>query len=288
MTSPYDPEHPEEMSGRLGLEVARYWKQYLEYWELQEDVEDPRHDEAARRLHRKLDAIGGAVRKLLHTLTPDADAVVAIRDFVDVSEAEDPLEAAAEVIRLVHETPIVRDSIRIALGFEAAEELLPRAEGRISDLLTLVAARSVSTRAASFLDRATRLYLWGFDPECVIMCRAVLEAALASRLADDLDADDAAPNLDNLLRIAGGRKILQGFERAKNRKGWRARKGSPLWRAERLKWAGNEVLHQRPEVAASRSTDIKDAREAVSELAWVLSELFPAASETPKPPRVLT
>lgn len=286
MKSPYDPDHPEEMSGRLGLEVATYWKQYLEYWELQENVEDPRHDEAARRIHRKLDAIGGAVRKLLHTLSPDADAVVAIRDFVDVSEAEDPLEAAAEVIRLVHETPIVRDSIRIALGFEAAEELLPRAEGRISDLLTLVAARSVSKRAASFLDRATRLYLWGFDPECVIMCRAVLEAALTSRL--EVEVDDAAPNLDNLLRIAGGRKILHGFERAKNRKGWRATKGSPLWRAERLKWAGNEVLHQQPEVAASRSTDIKDAREAVSELAWVLSELFPAASDKPKLPRVLT
>lgn len=287
MTRPYDPDHPEEMSGRLGLEVATYWRQYLEYWEIQENVEDPRHDEAARRLHRKLDAIGGAVRKLLHTLSPDAGAMVAIRDFVDVSEAEDPLEAAAEVIRLVQDTPIVRDSIRIALGFEAAEELLPRAESRISDLLTLVAARSVSPRAASFLDRATRLYLWGFDPECVIMCRAVLEAALTSRLAGDVDVDDAAPNLDNLLRIAGGRKVLAGFERADNRKGWRAKKGSPLWRAERLKWAGNEILHQRPEVAGSRATDIKDAREAVRELAWVLSELFPNGSEGPPRPRVL-
>lgn len=273
--NPYDPDRPEEMSGWLALHVADYWRRYLEYWELEEDVADPRHDEAARRLHRKLDAIGGAVRTLLHTLSPDEAAVAAIRDFVDVSEAEDPLEAAAEVIRLVHETPIVRDSIRIALGFEAAEELLPRAESRISDLLTLVAARSVSPRAATFLDRATRLYLWGFDPECVIMCRAVLEAALTARLADDVDRDDPAPNLDNLLRIAGGRKVLDGFERAKNRKGWRARKGSPLWRAERLKWAGNEVLHQRPEVVGSRSTDIQDAREAVRELAEILTLLFP-------------
>lgn len=288
MMNPYDPDRPEEMSSWLALHVGDYWNHYLEYWELKDDVEDSRYDDATRRLHRKLDAIGGAVRKLLHTLSPDAEAVVAIRDFVDVSEAEEPLEAAAEVIRLVHETPIVRDSIRIALGFEAAEELLPRAEGRISDLLTLVAARSVSPRAAPFLDRATRLYLWGFDPECVIMCRAVLEAALTSRMAGDLDVDDQAPNLDNLLRIAGGRKILEGFERADNRKGWRARKGSPLWRAERLKWAGNEVLHQQPEVAGSRSTDIKDAREAVSELADVLSLIFPAGRDKPKRPRVLS
>ncbi len=276
----YDPERPEAMSSWLSLHLGAYWSSYLDYWGLRGEAAPGEAGEEAggapevRAVHRKLEAIGTAVRKLLHTLSPDAEAVATIRAFVDVAEDEHPREAAAEVIQALRRTPIVRDNVRIGLGFEATGELLPRAEARIADLMGLIAARAVTPRAASFLDRATRLYLWGFDPECVILCRSVLESALTSRVSDEIELD-GEPTLDNLLRIAGELEILDGLERTSSRRGWRAKKGTPLWRAERLKWAGNHVLHDQPEIEPERETDIGDALTAVSELADVLSLLFP-------------
>src|SRR5439155_20227163 len=111
---------------------------------------------------------------------------------------------------------------------------------------------------------------WGFDPECVIMCRSVLESALAAKLEEQIDLDEPPPSLDTLIGLAGLHNLLAGYQKASNRKGWRARRGTPLWQAERLKWAGNRVAHDLP-ILESHTDAITDSATAVRELTDLLT-----------------
>lgn len=52
---------------------------------------------------------------------------------------------------------------------------------RADDLIELVRAEPLAEIATQYMSRATRLFLAGFDEECVIMCACVLEAAYADR-----------------------------------------------------------------------------------------------------------
>jgi len=152
---------------------------------------------------------------------------------------------------------------------------LPAAEKRATQLVTLIASRRLSDRALAYLDRATRLHLWGFDPECAIMCRSVLEAALVARLSDLLELDEPPPPLEQLLVLAGRNNLLPGYEvTANNRRGWRARKGSLLADADRIRWIGNQLVHDLPQLTAS-SGDVDGAASAVEKLTRVLDHLFP-------------
>ncbi|HUT45104.1 MAG TPA: hypothetical protein VMX36_02415 [Sedimentisphaerales bacterium] len=38
----------------------------------------------------------------------------------------------------------------------------------------------------SFLQRVGRCFIWGFDPECIILCRGVLDAAFRDAVSDDV------------------------------------------------------------------------------------------------------
>lgn len=57
----------------------------------------------------------------------------------------------------------------------------------IAAMMTMVlAGHSQSQTARKYFERATQLYLAGYEAETVIMCAAVLEAALAERFPDEL------------------------------------------------------------------------------------------------------
>lgn len=277
----YDPDQPENLSNLLGAYVNVYWNDYLRYWELYENVEDGELTEEQRAIHRGLDKIGEAVRNTIHSLAPNPAAVEAVEHFFRVLGAKntaDP-DSAAKVLRAVHKLPIVRDCVAINLAFEVADVLLPAAEQRAAELVALIASRRLSDRALAYLDRATRLHLWGFDPECVIMCRSVLEAALVARLSDTLELDEPPPPLEQLLALAGEHKLLPGYERAATKRGWRARKGSLLADADRIRWVGNHLIHDLPQLAVGAS-DLGDSTGAIQKLARVLDHLFPANEAT--------
>ncbi|MCK4850188.1 MAG: hypothetical protein KAT11_02495 [Phycisphaerae bacterium] len=60
---------------------------------------------------------------------------------------------------------------------------------RVWKLLLLAQPVSPSSRAASFLKRVSRCYIYGFDPECVVMCRGVLDAEFEAEISTDLCID---------------------------------------------------------------------------------------------------
>ena len=72
---------------------------------------------------------------------------------------------------------LVREEMRIAL----ARELLPDTELMAWRAITItkkVLAREPNSSVLRFMRRLTRCYIAGFEPECVMCCRAVLENAV--------------------------------------------------------------------------------------------------------------
>jgi hypothetical protein len=261
--------------------VNVYWNDYLRYWQLYEEMENAGLTDRQRAVLKSLGKVGEALRGALHTLAPDSKAVDAVRQLREAAgESYEPsLDATARYLRAFHASPLVRDCVSISLAFEVADSLLPAAEERVGDLVALIAARRLSPIAAHYLERATRLHLWGFEPEAVIMCRSVLEAALVERLSTAITLDEPPPSLETLNRLAGELNLLPGFERAQNRRGWRAKRGTALWDAERIRRAANQLLHELPE--PQRDEDgLPDSATAVRVLAGLLDRLFPTRGTT--------
>lgn len=169
--------------------------------------------------------------------------------------------------------PQIRDQVSLTLAKEALDQL-GKSTDRALRLVSLIQGKGLSERASQYVYRAARLYVWGFEPECAIMCRSALEAALATALEAHIDMDHAQPSLDELIKGAGQHKLLAGYEAARTEKGWRARRDTVLWAAQRIQRTADGAAHQFP-VLGQDSDDFQDAFEVLQELTVVLNALFP-------------
>lgn len=80
---------------------------------------------------------------------------------------------------------LLDEHVCIKFGWEAMR-MLSTARARFLDLLCLLKDRQPCDTAKAFLQRVARCYLFGFDAECVVMCRAVLDRAFGDAvIADD-------------------------------------------------------------------------------------------------------
>ena len=69
---------------------------------------------------------------------------------------------------------------------ERAIKALAIAEKRFWNLLRHVSiTRTTSARSREFLKRVSLCYLFGFDTECIVMCRSVLDAAFEAEISTD-------------------------------------------------------------------------------------------------------
>jgi hypothetical protein len=69
---------------------------------------------------------------------------------------------------------------------ERAIKALSIAEKRFWNLLRHVSiTRTATTRSREFLKRVSLCYLFGFDTECIVMCRGVLDAAFEAEISTD-------------------------------------------------------------------------------------------------------
>jgi len=132
--------------------------------------------------------------------------------------------------------------------------------GRADTLLQLVGIREMSLRAASFMRRATRLYLHGFDVETVIMSAAVIEAAYEHRFSHETMLENGCANERSY-------KPSQYESVARNVGVFTAEETKS---ARRLRSARNDAVHQVPESALS-------ALDAIGICAMLLDRLFPVA-----------
>lgn len=261
----YDADESFSPSLWLGTVANKMYNEYLEYWEQQGVSEDSELSEAERRRVALLMKIGEAIRPCLHSLTVDGKVLTGIQQLLADLGRRGQLgkNVAAQIAQILKANRVVRHGIQIELALEAADGLLLGAEARFGDLFQLIADRAVSERAAAYLDRATRLYLWGFEPEAIVMCAATLEAAYPERFEDrDMvrlrilkikDQDEYVPWQYELAAARSKPMVFSSKQRAM---------------AETVRRARNDVVHNAPSVALR-------AQDALAFTAELLGCLFP-------------
>ena len=80
---------------------------------------------------------------------------------------------------------LVWEKFIIVLSHEAIEKIEEGAS-RIFQLYNLVLCSQPSKPTQQFLARLSRCFIWGFDPECVILCRAVIDTAFKDRITPEI------------------------------------------------------------------------------------------------------
>lgn len=173
-----DDEIPSANSPDLGLELLGYLDVLKgEYEDQFADATDPE----AAALSDALDCISDHAFRLVTSvgLPPS------LHDELAGFRADLPtLQKVSDLLGYVY----VHDQV----GFEVAYDVCGRLDGlpkRVlhTTLLSMILMRNeCSPTVAKYFRRATQLYLAGYDAEAVIMCGAVLEAAMRDRIPDEL------------------------------------------------------------------------------------------------------
>jgi hypothetical protein len=154
------------------------------------------------------------------------------------------------------------EALQYCLGRDAVE-MVTTAEQRIWRLLLLTQQFQPSKRAAAFLRRVSRCYVYGFDPECAVMCRSVLQAAFDAEISDDhcqqvlgrakgIKRTNSSP-FDLADRIAVARKLGRISE-------------SSALKAAAIRAAGNVVIHEHPRACDDPFMLIADTMDVIAEL----------------------
>lgn len=248
--------------------VAQWEGTYQDYWALGKKAAEHLTEEQARET-KSSHAIAKAMLKMIRALTVAGAADPGMAINLTTSN----LKWIRKVLRAQKDSAVVSDWIALELAKDFVAQI-DGASDRAFRLLGVLQGRTISDRSASYLSRVSTLYLQGLELETGVMCRAALEAALLARLEEEIDADGFPPSLDALLRVAGEKGILDGYEKTRSRRGWRASTGSVLYRADRIRRTGNFIIHDflsYPQDAGA----IKDGFECIRELTLVLQDLFP-------------
>ena len=80
---------------------------------------------------------------------------------------------------------LVWERFCIDLGYEA-EKKIDEGADRIFKLYRLMLSSPPSRPTIGYLLRLSRCYIWGFDLECIILCRSVLDTAFRDKISDDI------------------------------------------------------------------------------------------------------
>jgi len=96
-----------------------------------------------------------------------------LKDYPDDPESED------SPLKLVWERFVI-DMSREAIG------KIVEGASRIFQLYRLVLCSTPSKSTQQFLGRLSRCFIWGFEPECVILCRAVIDTAFKDRITPEI------------------------------------------------------------------------------------------------------
>jgi hypothetical protein len=150
---------------------------------------------------------------------------------------------------------LVNEDVSISLGWEAIH-LIDSGVERFWTLLPLTASAEPSWRATAFLERVSRCYLFGFDAECVVMCRSVLDAEFEAQVPreyceDKLGDKEGKYTLSDMILVAKDRAII-----------------SPeiATTAHNIRKLGNDAVHKWPESK-------KDAADVIRNTLQVLTAL---------------
>ena len=150
-------------------------------WCQMETALDSYEQDRAAYLEREADELGQDGKERLGRFTKAADSLV---EGVQELAGVDAMSTLAELVesgdfQQGKPCELLDEHVCIRFGWEAME-MLSTARDRFVDLLLLLKDRQPCGSATkSFLQRVARCYLFRFDAECVVMCRAVLDRELS-------------------------------------------------------------------------------------------------------------
>jgi hypothetical protein len=239
------------VSKSLSLALARYRREWEAY---RQGVFTAAGLDAASQLGAMLHTAEALVRGAgelagEHTL-PLHEAVGSLKDSEDPRHQGDPTVVA------------LSEALQYCLGREGVE-MVATAEQRIWRLLLLTQQFQPCKRAAAFLRRVSRCYVYGFDPECAVMCRSVLQAAFDSEISDDqccqvlgrargIKRTTSSP-FDLADRVAVAKKLGSISE-------------ASLAKAAAIRAAGNIVIHEHPRACDDTFGLIAQTMDVIAEL----------------------
>jgi hypothetical protein len=114
-----------------------------------------------------------------------------------------------------------------------------------------------SKNAAKFLQRVSRCYVYGFDTECVVMCRSVLDAEFESEISADDCISALGGNFRNRYNLddrisAAGKLNRVSFEACEH--------------AHDVRRTGNNAVHVRADAKVDPLSVIKKTLSVIREL----------------------
>lgn len=181
------------------------------------------------------------------------DAFRLVKDLAGAGFEENyELQQAIETSPIYLGLPIVALQIRAAREF--AEDLPSLAE-RASGIIELALEVRVSPAVSRYAGRLGRCYLAGFDSECVILCRSVLDAALKDVLTQE---GVEGQNMKMRIDLAVERGLLDPTLKDE---------------ANCVRLRGDKAVHDEPGIT-------KAARETLEMTLYLVHELFTPGETT--------
>jgi hypothetical protein len=151
---------------------------------------------------------------------------------------------------------LIMDQMMLMLADETVT-MLDGAFARLADLMRLLESVDPSPHAAEFLGRVSRCYIFGFDAECAIMCRAVIESELHAEVSND-DCSSWIPPKER-----GGFTLNDRIYVAKKMGKLREEIAYSL---EEVQRRGNSVVHRNLNLTFSTIDTIKKTLAVIREL----------------------
>jgi hypothetical protein len=153
--------------------------------------------------------------------------------------------------------PLVRERIEIEVAREFSLGTMGMAE-RCLDLTRILAAAQPNESVMRFLRRLSKCYIAGFQPECVVLCRAVLANAVTETFGRKKVPEPAD---------SGGNSTMKMKVDAAHRFGWLSKNAADeammIWRR------GSKAIHDDPEAT-------RDVRATIAATTSVLTKLYSA------------
>lgn len=218
-------------------------------WCKMETALDSYEQDRAQYLERESRRLGPDGSEKLARFNKAADSLVkGMHDLAGV-EGVASLAELASSIQFEDSKPfeLLDEHMCITCGWEAMT-MLSTARERFLDLLLLLRDRQPCNRARAFLQRVARCYLFGFDAECVVMCRAVLDREFEAEISgEDVESwwgwyksTDNGRNdkCKNAPKILWGRIQTALFKRRLTQEEFDA--------ADTVRDRGNDAVHKKP------------------------------------------
>jgi len=135
---------------------------------------------------------------------------------------------------------------------------------RMFKLYALVRQIQPSPATQKFLARLGRCYVWGFEPECIMLCRAVLDTAFRDNIADEICEKHCGSRRNRREKICSQGFTLDNRIEAAVRERIIDKKTASL--AGKVRIRGNKAVHYQADLARDVLGTIRDTLTVLQKL----------------------